>query len=171
MSDRRAQLVLLAAGVVALAMVPVVAAWLQLGYHGDVRADAERTDGDAAESIERTLSVGLHDAIADRPAPDDWENRSSVVETVRSRLSPALHTVRGSRAAAAVTVQYNQSAARRLASDRCPRGPDREFGPCDAVDGVVVQSRYNTTHVVAVTVDVQLVDERRAARATLAVRP
>jgi hypothetical protein len=59
-------------------------------------------------------------------------------------------------------VLYNRSAARAWAAAHCSetRGPNRQFGACNASRGVVVQSRDGRTHVLAVAFDVRVTAER-----------
>ena len=52
----------------------------------------------------------------------------------------------------------------------CPGGPNRDFGPCEATDGVVVQERAGETVVLAVAFDVRVTTERGWSRSTLVVR-
>jgi len=165
--DRRAQLVLAAAAVVALALAPVVFAYLQLGYAADVRAAA--ADNDPLADAERTLGRAVHEAgAAATRTGDDWANRSRSVAATRRGLAPRLRSLERSRVAEGVVyeVRYDPAAAATAARTACPGGPDRQFGPCRARDGVVVQSRHNTTHVLAVALEVSVVTPHRRARAT-----
>jgi len=164
---RRAQLVLAAAAVVALAMAPVVFAYLQLGYQADVRAAA--ADGDPLADAERTLARATHEAgVAATRGDHDWLNRSRAVVATRRSLEPRLRTVERSRVddGVAYRIRYNASAAVATARQACPGGPDRQFGACRARGGVVVQPRNGRTHVLAVAFDVRVVTPDRRARAT-----
>lgn len=154
MSDR-GQLVVLAAVALALALVPIATAYLQLGYHGDREVMVEPTP---AEDAERLLDRGIHDAAAGIADSYDWADRSAAVATVRGRLEPTVAAVeRGVLpAGTARTLAFNDSRAAAWASANCPGGPDRQFGACEAVDGVVVQNRTGGTHVLAVAVDVRV---------------
>lgn len=156
MSRRRGQLVLLAAAALAIALVPMALAHLQLGY------DEDRPDGTVAESpvtdVERTLDRAVDRATTAIPARFAWSNRSTAVTAVRSDLRPTLQTLNQSRLASgtAIRVTYNDSRARRVTRANCPGGPNRQFGSCRADRGVVVQSRGGQTHVVAVAFDVRV---------------
>lgn len=166
----RAQLVLAAAAVVAVALAPVVLAYLQLGYHADVRASADYEDpaADAVRALERVT----HEATVGVPANHSWANRSGAVARVKARLAPRLRELEASRveSGTAVVVGYNATAARRRAAANCPRGPDRQFGPCEAHDGVVVQERAGEAHPLAVAYDLRVVTGRGRTTLTLVVR-
>jgi hypothetical protein len=162
----RAQLVLAAAAVVALALAPVVFAYLQLGYHADVRA---ATADEPLAGAERSLGRAVHEsgAVATR-AGHDWTNRSRTVAAVYRRLAPRIRALERSRVdeGVAYEVHYNASAAQTWARRACPGGPNRQFGPCRARGGIVVQPRDGRTHALAVAFDVRVVAERTRARAT-----
>ena len=152
----RAQLVLAAAAVVAVALAPVVFAYLQLGYHGDVAAS---DDYDApVRNADRVLSRAVTDATAGIPSSYRWESRSAAVSSVRRRLSGDLGTLQAARVESGTVyrVRYNESAASRWTNANCPRGPNRQFGSCEADRGVVVQERSDATHVLAAAFDVRV---------------
>ena len=174
MTDRcggpdRAQFVLAAAAVVAVALAPAVLAYLQLGYHPDVAANDDY-DAPLADA-ERLLSRSVH-AAGTNATGADWTNRSAAADRVRELLDPRLRTLEGSRVAEGVgyTVEYNESAASAWAGEHCPGREGRQFGSCDSDDGVVVQERANETTVVAVAFDVSATTKRGAYDATLVVR-
>lgn len=158
--DGRGQLVLLAAATLAIALAPLVLAYLQLGYHADVDASS---DYDApAENGKRLLERAVHEAASPVPGRYDWHERDGAVDAVRARLAPHLTTLSESRveAGTAYRTEYNRSAARAWASEHCPGGPERQFGRCEARRGVVVQQRAGETHVLAVALDVTVASER-----------
>lgn len=166
----RAQLVLAAAAVVAVALAPVVFAYLQLGYNGDVVASDEY---DApVENAQRVLSRAVHDATRNVPTSYRWESRDAAIAAVRSDLRSDLETLRSSRVEVGTVyrVSYNQSAARTWRTDNCPRGPNRQFGGCVAERGVVVQNRGGETHVLAAAFDVRVTTERGWYEVTTVVR-
>lgn len=117
----RAQFVLAAAAVVAVALAPAVLAYLQLGYHPDVAAnddyDAPLADAD------RLLSRSVHEAGTNATGAN-WSDRSRAVETVRNSLAPRIRTLEASRASDGVAyrVEYNRSAARAWARESSSRG-------------------------------------------------
>lgn len=169
-ADRRGQVVLLAALVLVVALVPMVLAYLQLGYDGDVHATVGADPG--AEG-ERLLDRAVQDATAGIARSYDWSERDEAVRTVRDRLDSPLRTLERSRLedGLAYDVAYDDSRSQDWANDNCPGGPDREFGPCEAIDGVVVQNRAGGTHVLAVAFDLVVTtpDGRITVRTVVAV--
>jgi len=167
----RGQLVLAAAAVLAVALVPVAFAYLQLGYHDDVAASADY-DAPAADA-ERVLERAVHDAVRDVPETYDWRERADAVETVRSRLDPDLEALATARVESGTSyrVAYNETAAEAWAEESCPDGPDRQFGSCKARRGIVVQERAGETHVLVVALEVTVTTERGSRRLTFVVRP
>lgn len=161
---RRAQLVILAAVLVTVALVPVVLAYLQLGYHADVRASG--AEDDPTRDATGVLVRAVHDASADVPGEYQWSRRSAAVTAVRTDLAPRIETVETARVEDGIArnVAYNQSLASRWAGSNCPDGPARQFGSCEAIAGVVVQERAGRTHVLAVAVDVRTTTEDELTR-------
>ncbi|WP_134669415.1 DUF7261 family protein [Halorussus marinus] len=151
----RAQLVLVSAAVVAVALAPVVMAYVQLGYHADVTA-SEGYDA-PAENADRLLTRAVHDAAAGTTGAA-WDERDDAVATMRSSVAPRLDALRSSRVESGTVYQvaYNESAADAWRRANCPGGPDRQFGDCEAIDGVVVQERAGETHVLAAAFDVRI---------------
>lgn len=167
---RRGQLVLATAAVIAVALAPVVLAYLQLGYHGDVQASAEYDD--PAVNAERFLGRATHEASVGIPRVYPWQARRGAVRAVRARLDGPIAVLAGSRVAegTAYEVDYNETAARRWAGDNCPGGRGRSFGDCEAIRGVVVQDRVGETHVLVVAFDVTVTTERGHSDLTFLVR-
>jgi len=151
-ANERGQVVLLAALVLAVAILPIVAAYLQLGYGG---ATSTAVSDDRPRETQRLLERTVEDATAGIPSTYDWQNRSAAAERVRERIDPTAATLEQSQLEDRVTHQlsYNQSRGVLWASENCPRGPDRQFGKCESIDGIVVQDRAGQTHVLAVAVD------------------
>lgn len=166
MTDReRGQMVLLAAVAIAVALVPLLLAYMQLGYHPDVAGPRVDHTGD----VERTLSRSLVAATANIPSEYDWSRRTAAVTEVRDRLGETVTTLNrsGLARATAIQVSYNETLAADWISNRCPDGPDRQFGPCEAVRGVAVQERGGETHVLGAAFDVRILRED----ATITARP
>ncbi|MFC7131814.1 MULTISPECIES: DUF7261 family protein [Salinibaculum] len=168
--SRRGQLVLLAAAALAIALVPMTVAHLQLGYSADIETASvdETTLADAQQTLQRALD----DATASVPSRYTWSNRSGAVTSVHDSLAPtfeAMHTARLD-AGTVVRVSYNGTRAREWAARHCPGGPNRNFGSCVADRGVVVQERAGDTHVLAAAVDVRVTTERRDASLLTVVR-
>jgi hypothetical protein len=167
---QRAQLVLAAAAVVAVALAPVVVAYLQLGYHADVTASQEYDAPD--RNAEQVLTRAVHDATADVPGEYAWDDRGGAVAAVKGDLKSRLDALRSSRVESGTVyrVGYNQSAAEAWRQANCPSGPNRQFGSCEARQGVVVQERAGDTHVLAVAFDVEVTTETESMELTLVVR-
>jgi hypothetical protein len=151
----RGQLVLLAAVALAVALVPLVVAYLQLGYQEDITAP---TDPVSMGQAETTLDRAVHDASSGVPANYSWDDRSQAVGAVRSRLASTIAAITtvGLDRQTAYEVTYNGTRAASWASNNCPGGPDRAFGPCVADRGVVVQERGGRTHVLAAAFDLDV---------------
>jgi hypothetical protein len=166
MVSRRAQLVLATAAVVAVALAPVVFAYLQLGYHPDAAAADEFED--PAANAERALGRAVHEAGTAAPGLP-WAARAAVVAGVRTDLAPRVDDLESSRVAdgTAIRVGYNRTAAADWAAANCPGGDGRAFGPCDADRAVVVQERAGETTVLAVAFDVTVVEERGRTELTV----
>lgn len=162
--NSRAQLVLLAGATVALALVPMAAAYLQLGYQADADAGAERGPLSAANA---SLARGLDAASDGVPAAYNWSERASAANAVRRDLTGWLRAVEGAQRSRALLASFDNRTAARLAARRCPGGPARSFGRCVARDGVVLQERANRTHVVAAAVGVRVLGDRARLNATL----
>ena len=163
----RAQLVLAAAVVIAVALAPVVLAYIQLGVHPDVGVEGGDYGADARRFLERATHEAGNDATG-----LDWGERDRAVGRVRTALAPRLDTLNASHVeeGVAYAVSYNTTAASALAREHCPRGGGREFGPCRATDGVVVQERAGETTVLAVAYDVRVTTPRSERQLTFLVR-
>lgn len=150
----RGQLVLVAAIALAVALVPLGLAYLQLGYHKDIDTSV---DPEPARQITATLDRSVHAATAEVPG-HDWDDRTTHVEAIQAHLAPTLETVTTARLADGhvYSVTYNDTRARAWQRNHCPAGPDRQFGPCGAIDGVVVQERDGRTYLLAVAVDLRI---------------
>jgi len=151
--QQRGQIVLLAAIALAVVLVPIVLAYLQLGYH----ADTEPTTGTAPETaVERELDRAVHDASSGIAGAYDWNRRDDAIRIVQNRLGPPIQRLERSQLEDGIgyRISYNQSRASRWARINCESGPDRQFGRCEASQGVVVQDRGGQTHVLAVAFDI-----------------
>ncbi|WP_227131995.1 DUF7261 family protein [Halorubellus salinus] len=151
----RGQLVLAAAGVVAVALLAMTAAYLQLGAHPDVAAERDVGPREAIDRAVGVLSRAVDDARVTHTG-EAWGDRETVVDAVRSDLATALDSLETARVArgTAYAVDYDQAAASAYASEHCPGGDGRAFGDCEAIEGVVVQERAGETTVLAVAFEV-----------------
>ncbi len=167
----RAQLVLAAAAVVAVALAPAVLAYLQLGAHPDVRA-SEGYD-DPGGNAERLLTRAVHDAGTNVTGEYGWSERDAAARATRTALDGRVRALESSRVASgtAYTVTENGSAAAAVANDACPRDPTsgRAFGPCEADGGLVLQDRAGETTLLAAAFDVRVTTAASDRRVTLVV--
>lgn len=155
----RGQLVLVAAGVIAIALLPVIVAYTQLGYAGV--ATTEPTAASPPEDALGALERAAFSATTDEQGVAAWGERSGVATAVAARFDARATSVETARVERGRVheVERNQSAAAAWAADACPGGPDRQFGPCEPIDGMVLQERVGQTHVVAVAVNLRTVAE------------
>lgn len=169
MTRGRGQLVLLAAVVLAVALVPMTLAYLQLGYSDDTTAVVSDSP---VRNADRLLTRTTVDALDGIQGEYDWTARDAAVEAFRDRLSPSLRTLNRSRIQSGTVyrVTYNATTARTWSQSNCPGGPDRQFGPCRTIGGVVVQDRAGRTHVLAAVFDVRVTTPRGEWGATTAIR-
>lgn len=165
-ADDRGQLVLLAAATVAVALVAMGLAYAQLGYDADATAGADARGPGA--SVDRALDRAVHGAAAPAAGEYRWARRTDAAAAVGRRLDRRVGRIERARldGETVVRVERNGSAARRWARRRCPGGPERRFGACRAVDGVVVQERAGETTVLAVALDVRLIADGGRLRST-----
>lgn len=164
----RGQFVLLAGVVVAVALIAMLTAYLQLGYHADVASTGEdRAVLDATSFLERNT----HEAARQIRGEYEWGRRARAVTAVRDRLRPRLETLQRSRVREGIVYHgaFNQTTAVDWAGSNCPDGPERQFGRCEADRGVVVQERSGRTLVLAVAYDLEVTsDERSTSLRTVA---
>jgi len=164
----RAQLVLAAAVLVAVALVPMVVAYHQLGYDGDVRAVDDGSLDRATAYLDRVVA-NASGTVAGRYG---WQSRGAAAADANRTLDPDLRRLDTVGLAEDVVyrVSQNDSAAAAWASEACPTGPMREFGPCRADGGLVFQRRAGEAHLVAVALDLRVVADDRSTRLTVVVR-
>lgn len=165
---RRGQLVLVAATVVAVALVPILFASLQLGYHDDVHATADYDDDASADAL-RVLERAVATESTTIPNQYAWAANDSAVAAVRTGLRPRLERLQTSRIEDGIyyNITYNRTVARQWTDANCSNGPDRQFGDCIADRGVVVQDRVGRTHILAVGFDVTTTTERGETAVTV----
>ncbi|QCJ47434.1 hypothetical protein [Haloprofundus sp. MHR1] len=156
----RAQLVLVAAAVIAVALVPMALAYHQLGYHEDVSASSEPvTNG---ENVKRALDRAVHASATRHDGEYGWDERGAAVDAFEETFTGYVDEIESSRVERGVVyrITANETVAQRWAEKNCPAGPNREFGPCESFDGVVVQERAGESVVVAVGLDVRVTTDR-----------
>jgi hypothetical protein len=167
--DERGQTVLVAAAMLALALIPLGFAYLQLGYHEDVTASTEpETPG--SETI-RLLERAVYDASAEATG-HPWQGREGAVAQVNASLAPRENDIAAAQVkrGVAVRIERNASAASGWAAENCPVSAGRVFGDCEAIGGLVVQERAGETHLLAVAYDLRVVDDRGETALTVVVR-
>jgi len=163
---------LLAAAVVVTALVPMLLAYAQLtvGVADDVTdpADEQATLTDATRSLERAVADTTL-ALANGTDPD---SHRTVATLTTDRLASTVTMLEsaGTDRSVAVAIDRNASAARDWARTDCPRGRSRAFGTCAVSDGIVTQTRANSTALVAVAFDVSVRSADGTATATVVIR-
>jgi hypothetical protein len=165
----RGQLVLVAAVVIVIALVPIVFAYLQLGYNADIEASGDYADPMA--NAEQLLGRAVHEAGANISTDYAWNRHSSAVTEVHDRLQSRILVLERSRITegTAYHVSYNDSAAAAWITANCPTEPARQFGSCETDRGVIIQERAGETHVLAVALDVMITTNRGQIEATMIV--
>ncbi|WP_280538164.1 hypothetical protein [Halopenitus sp. POP-27] len=178
----RGQLVLLAAVTLALALVPLSLAYLQLGYAGDIDGEpAVETTGTSGaaggagpesgtgssviETIDRTVTVREGDIAG----AYEWSARDAAVSAYRDGLDADLDVIEGASLedGTVLAVTVAPAVATSRAESACPGGPNRVFGACEADRGVVVQDRAGTTTIVAVALEIRI--RRAGTRTTMTI--
>lgn len=167
---RRGQLVLLAAVLLAVALLPLLTAVVQLGYQpsGPGRA----VDSHPVTASSQVLERAVADVAPRVPRNFSWGAREAAAAAVRRQLAPTAAALNRSRIASgtSLAVVFNESRAARWAGLHCPGGPGREFGDCWTSGGVVLQERRGRAHLVAVATDVSAVGRDAVWDATLVLR-
>jgi hypothetical protein len=160
--------VLAAAVLVAVALVPMVVAYHQLGYDGDVRAVDDGSLDRATAYLDRAVA-NASGTVAGRYG---WGSRDAAAAHANRTLETDLRRLGtvGLADDAVYRASQNHSAATTWAGDACPTGPMREFGPCRTDGGLVFQRRAGEAHLVAVALDLRVVADDRSTRLTVVVR-
>lgn len=159
LAGRRSQLVLVAAGVAAMGLLPIVLAYTQLGYGAAATAEPAAT-GPSDDAL-RALERAAFDAAEPVQGRTNWSRRSAVADAVVAQFDARAASIETAGVEREIVheVERNQSAAAAWASANCPWESNREFGSCEAEEGVVLQERAGETHVVLVAVDLRTVTE------------
>jgi hypothetical protein len=168
----RAQLVLVTAAVIALALVPMAVAYLQLGYHADVQAtsDAPTAGDEAVRVLERAVHNASATVAAERYDATGRE-RTRARSHARRLLAADTRTLEASRVTEGVAydVRENATAAARWEARFDTSGPGRQFGSSSVDGGLVFQTRAGQVHLVAVAFDVHVTTDRGTTRLTVVV--
>lgn len=163
----RGQMILAAGALIVIALIATLLAILQLGYQPAGPSTDHSTPPDETR---RVIEEALIEA---EPVARDyaWINRSVAAGEVRVIVSERLNTLNQSDSPAVRRVEFAPEVAADDLSDTCPRGPGRHFGPCAAIDGIVLQDRGDTTHLVGVVLRITVTHETGNATMTILVRP
>ena len=170
----RGQIVLVAAAVVAVALLSMALAYAQLGYDAD-RTGAGPVRVASVSEIDRSLTGSLRAATREVRRADDaraWRDRRAVADRVGASLAADADRLERAHAqeGRSVVIEPDDAAATRWAREECPGGRGRDFGPCRAVDGVVVQERAGETAVVAAAVRIRIVSPAESTTVTAVLR-
>jgi hypothetical protein len=172
-ADDRGQIVLVAAAVVAVALLSMTLAYAQLGYDAD-RTGAGTVDVASVSEVDRSLTGSLRAAAREVRRDDDhaWRDRRTVAERVAGSLDADADRLERTHAeeSRSLTVELDDAAATRWAREQCPGGDGRAFGPCRAIDGVVVQERADETTIVAAVFRVRIVSPAESTTVTVVSR-
>lgn len=167
--DDRGQLVLVAAAVLALALIPLAFAYLQLGYHADV--EAATADRDAGTETVRLLERAVHEAAGEATG-HPWSGRNGAIRAINDSLTDDVDGIQSARVGDGVAseVRQNDTVATRWATANCPGGIGQSFGSCETHGGLVVQERAGETTLVAVAFDVHVVGPNSETDLTVVIR-
>lgn len=168
--DRRGQVVLLAAATVAIALVPMLVAYLQLGYHADVEASAEFES--PVRDAERELGHAVRHAERSIAGDYAWSEREAARRGFLEAFEPARRQLERARVedGIAVEVARNRTAGDAWAREACPSGPKRAFGPCRADGGIIFQERAGETHLLGAAFDVRVTTSDGWTELTVRIR-
>lgn len=164
----RGQLVLVVAAVVAIALTPILLAYLQLGYHPDVAdGSPDVSGGEAAAFLDRSV----HNATASTAGDYEWNDRDRMAESVREAIDSDVETLESARLEAGTVyeVSYNATAASGWATEHCESGPGEQFGDCEIDGGIVLQERADEAVLLAVGFDVRVVGPDSETELTVVV--
>lgn len=153
----------------ALALIPLGFAYLQLGYHADVQAaGAEQSPG--SETL-RLLERAVHEA-SDEAVGHPWTGRVGAAAQVNRTLKEDVDTIEAARVERGIAAEIRQNASEATvwAASNCPGGSGQNFGDCETRGGLVLQDRAGETHLVAVAFDVTVVSERGETELTVVIR-
>lgn len=146
----RGQLVVVTGAIVAIAFVPILVATVQV---------SEPPPPQSTDTPFREAEHLLETAVAHLPVVAtrfSWTDRWNATDHIRDRLAPTLERLRTSDSTGLQSIDFASITATTVAERTCPSGPNQAFGGCHAIDGIVVQNRSGSTHLVAVAVRVTI---------------
>lgn len=145
-----------AAAVIAIALTPVLLAYLQLGYHPDVQNDSPALVGDEAVAF---LDRSVHNATAATAGDYGWDERDRMADAVRAAIESDVGTLESSRLESGIVyeVSYNGTAAAQWTAEHCASALGKRFDDCETDGGVALQERAAEAVLLAVGFDVRVV--------------
>jgi hypothetical protein len=174
----RGQIVLVAAAVVAVALLAMTFAYAQLGYDAD-RNGTGTVEVASLVEMDRSLTAAFRATVRDVEGEYRWAERERAVDRVRASLAGDAERLERANAeeSRSLAVAFDDAAAAEWAREACPGGADhdsedagRAFGPCRAIDGVVVQERAGEATVVAAAIRIRIVSPAESTTATAVLR-
>jgi hypothetical protein len=168
-SPNRGQVVLMAAGVAAVALLAMVVAFAQLGLSATASPPDPVLDLDA---VSDSLRVTTTAHVFDNAGQFRWSERSTAVSALQDQLRPDIKRLERTTMAngRGISIKMNATVPQQLHLT-CPEGTDKQFGNCLIVDGVVIQERAGETTVIAVSYDIEVISpvERSYARVVIRI--
>ncbi len=144
-SEKRGQLVLLTAALIAVGLLVITAAYLQTGYTGGQQATV--TPATDNQEIQQALELALLEA-----EPTTGTQRNKLVTEFQASFEKQLREIQQSATERGTVVQLtrNQTAGRHAVTQLSGSG-----SPSESIGGVIVQQRAGEAHVVGVAVDIE----------------
>ncbi|WP_231858872.1 DUF7261 family protein [Haloquadratum walsbyi] len=182
--DTRGQVVLVAATVVAIALLTMVFAYTQLGSISFDTADEASSRIDtggtivnpgspviALDTVHNQLTASVQAAVFDDRKKHNWNERQRVIERVRTDVTEDFHRIElyHIQEGRSLTLNFAASHAHERAHMQCPGGPNRMFGQCQSVNGIIIQSRAEEVTIVAIAVEVQVISPTETTNATFMI--
>lgn len=168
-ANERAQLVLLAAAVIALALVPMVFAYMQMGYHGDIGTETE--SGDRLVDAERSLERAVRVASADIDGEYYWKNRDEAVDEFHASLAEDIQTIVELAHTDGIVIEIESEPA--IVESRnetaCPSGPRRSFESCETAGNVLVQERAGEVAIIGAAYEIRVTGPDSRAKSSVMV--
>lgn len=163
----RGQMILAAGSLIVIALIAILLAILQLGYEPAASTADEYTP---PEETRRVIEEALLEAEPSARAYA-WTNRSVAAEEVRGIITDRLIDLERTEATSVRRVEFAPDVAAEGLADICPKGPGNRFGPCAAIDGIVLQERGEVTHLVGVVLRITIEHRDGTATMTIIVQP
>ncbi|GAB7092497.1 hypothetical protein JCM18237_27680 [Halorubrum luteum] len=166
----RGQLVLVAAAAIALALFPIVLAYLQLGYAGDVAT--EPTGPAPGSELDRALERAVYAAASDVDRREDG-TPTAAASTFHRSIGGDIGRLQNARIEEGIAAQLSYTpdlAAEWVESGQWQTGVAAAFDEPTVHHGVVVQKRAGEYVVVAAAFDIVLIEPDRTVRRSVVIR-